>query len=267
MLGHGAQHRLVVGRVVVDAGVAAHREPVLHGREPLGDQLGVPQHLARVGALVVVVGIDDLVVGEEPMDGEVAGLGAHVRAVGPVEDRGMRPEVRRPAEEAHLVARGRHRHVDAERGEESPGPEAGADDHRGRVDLAGRGADAGHPAAPPSGSPRPPRTGRPSPPARAPAWRRRSWSSRRLRSRTPPRRRPAPRRRRPWRGRAPAPRRATASRRSRRALGPGGRSREGSPPGRGPRARGRPPGETPGRRRRFAPTSAGTRSRTCSPSA
>ena len=41
------------------------------------------------------------------------------------EDRRVDPEVRGSAEEAHLVARRRDRHVDAERPEEAPGPEAG----------------------------------------------------------------------------------------------------------------------------------------------
>jgi len=43
------------------------------------------------------------------------------------------------------VARRGDRRIDAERREEAPSPEAGADDDRGRVDLAGRGADAGDP--------------------------------------------------------------------------------------------------------------------------
>ena len=34
------------------------------------------------------------------------------------------------------MTRGRHRHLDPERAQEPPRPEAGADDHRGRVNLA-----------------------------------------------------------------------------------------------------------------------------------
>ena len=56
----------MVRRDVVDPRVAAHRQPVLHDREAVGDQLGVPHDLLGVGALVVLVGVDHLAIRGQP---------------------------------------------------------------------------------------------------------------------------------------------------------------------------------------------------------
>ena len=78
--GIGTEHGLVVRGDVVDSRVPAHRQPVLHDREAVGDQLGVPHDLLGVGALVVLVGVDHLAVRGEADDRQVPGLGPHVRA-------------------------------------------------------------------------------------------------------------------------------------------------------------------------------------------
>ena len=67
----------MIRRRVVEARIAAHRETVLHHRKAVRDQLGVLHDLVRVRALVVGIGIDDLVVDELAVDREIAVLGAH----------------------------------------------------------------------------------------------------------------------------------------------------------------------------------------------
>ncbi len=73
-----AEDGVMVRRRVVEARVAPHREAVLHHREAMGDQLGVLHDLVRVGALVVRVRIDDLVVDQLAVDRQIPVLGAHV---------------------------------------------------------------------------------------------------------------------------------------------------------------------------------------------
>ncbi len=147
VLGDGTEDGLVIRGHVVDARVPAHRQPVLHDREAVGDQLGVPHDLLGVGALVVLVGVDHLLVRGEADDRQVAGLGPHVRPAGPVDHPGMPVEAGRAPEEAHLVALRSDGHGDAERREERRRPEPRADDHGRRVDLPRCRADARHAAA------------------------------------------------------------------------------------------------------------------------
>ncbi len=125
----------MVRRRVVEARVAAHGQTVLHDREAMGDQLRVPHDLIRVGALVVRIGVDDLVVDQLAVDREIAVLGAHVGHLHAVGDRRVHAEARGPAEEAHLMALGLDRDLDAERAQEPVRPEPRAVDDDGRIDI------------------------------------------------------------------------------------------------------------------------------------
>ena len=105
------------------------------------------EDLVRIRTLVVVVGVDDLGVATDAMDGQITVLGSHVGAVRPVDDPRVGAEGRRTPEEAHLMALRPNCDLDPQGRQERRRPEARAGHHDGRADVAARGADPGDPLA------------------------------------------------------------------------------------------------------------------------